>query len=444
MKSLVTRLVEWARLLLLVWSGDEEPRARHVRIGLIDFFILILAVVFPWSTSGTSILIGPILIMMLITHGPREMVAQLRCPACFLPVALIGLALVRTTWADGVPWPDRLQAVEKVLKLVWFVPFFLHFQKTSRATSIFAAYVVSNCLLLAFSYLVFCSPAISSIIGARYPGVPLKNYIDQSHAFALIAVIFLGLAVESLRDQRGDKAVAFLAVSVAFLANLAFVNVARTAFVYLPAMFATLVLRFARGWLLLAVFAGSCALVAGLWAVSPGFQSRVMRSLHEVDAFRANATRVDGYNAGGAERLEFWRKSIDFVRSAPIIGHGTGSTKGLFAAEAAGQTGLMAKVTSNPHNQTLAVALQWGIVGCAFLYAMWGAHLLLFRNGLVDQRNDLLSWIGLLAVVQNLASSLLNSHLFDFYQGWLYVLVVAIVGGQLQRQKIAMMREGPK
>lgn len=261
MKLRLGSIVEWARLLLLVWSGPEEPQARSIRIGLIDLFIVVLALVFPWSTSGTIILIFPILIMFLLTHGPQEMIAQLRHPACSLPISLIGLALIGTIWAYGVPWSERLQALEKVFKLLWFVPFFLHFQRTSRATTVFAAYVVSNSLLLALSYLVFFSPAVSSLIGVQYPGVPLKNYIDQSHAFALVAVILLGLAVESLRNQRRDKAVALLAISVAFLANLAFVNVARTAFVYLPAMFAVLVLRFARGWLLLAVFAGFCALV---------------------------------------------------------------------------------------------------------------------------------------------------------------------------------------
>lgn len=432
MKLYSGRLIEWIRLLFLVWSGPEESRARTIRIGLIDFFILILALVFPWSTTVIAGLMPAILIMMVITHGPREMVQQLKYPACALPVALIGLALLGTTWAHGVSWSDRLHALEKVLKLLWFVPFFLHFQKTSRATSVFAAYVASNFLLLSFSLLVFFSPDISSIVGAKEPGVPMKNYIDQSQAFALIAVICLALAAESLRNRQGGKASGFLGLSAAFFTNLAFVNIARTAFIYLPAMLALFVLRYARSWLSLALLAGFCALAAGLWAVSPNLQSKVMRLTDEVDAFETNATSVDGYPAGGAERLEFWRKSTGFVRSAPIIGHGTGSTRELFAAEAAGKTGIMAKVVDNPHNQTLAVAIQWGFVGCLLLYAMWGAHLWLFREGLVDRRNHLLSWIGLLAVVQNFVSSLLNSHLFDFYQGWLYVLTVAIIGGQLQ------------
>jgi hypothetical protein len=39
------------------------------------------------------------------------------------------------------------------------------------------------------------------------------------------------------------------------------------------------------------------------------------------------------------------------------------------------------------------------------------------------------NWIGLLVVVQNIASSLLNSHLSDFVEGSMYVLGVGIAGG---------------
>jgi O-antigen ligase len=35
--------------------------------------------------------------------------------------------------------------------------------------------------------------------------------------------------------------------------------------------------------------------------------------------------------------------------------------------------------------------------------------------------------------VQNIFTSLLNSHLFDFSEGWLYVLGVGIAGGMTLR-----------
>ena len=110
------------------------------------------------------------------------------------------------------------------------------------------------------------------------------------------------------------------------------------------------------------------------------------------------------------------------------VGHGTGSTRGLFEQAAIGQTGAAAEIIGNPHNQTLNVAVQWGAVGIVVLYAMWLVHLLLFRG------EGLIAWVGLLVVVQNIFTSLFNSHLFDFHEGWMYVLGVGIAGGTLLRQ----------
>ena len=36
-----------------------------------------------------------------------------------------------------------------------------------------------------------------------------------------------------------------------------------------------------------------------------------------------------------------------------------------------------------------------------------------------------------MVVIQNITSSLFNSHLFDFTQGWLYVFGVGVCGGTL-------------
>ena len=69
------------------------------------------------------------------------------------------------------------------------------------------------------------------------------------------------------------------------------------------------------------------------------------------------------------------------------------------------------------------MAIQLGLIGAAVLWALWIAHLLLFRG------NELIAWLGLVVVVQNIVGSLLNSHLFDFTQGWIYVFGVGIAGG---------------
>ncbi len=71
-----------------------------------------------------------------------------------------------------------------------------------------------------------------------------------------------------------------------------------------------------------------------------------------------------------------------------------------------------------------------GLLGAAVLWAMWLSHLLLFRGG------GLIEWIGLVLVVQNIVGSLFNSHLFDFTEGWLYVVGVGVAAGMMRRRSV--------
>jgi len=180
---------------------------------------------------------------------------------------------------------------------------------------------------------------------------------------------------------------------------------------------------FSRTEVVLVVIAAS--LIAALsWNASPSLRERLLNVAQEYKQYRdTNAVTSTG------QRLEYWRKSMAFIERSPVFGNGTGSTKALFEQAAIGQTGVSAEVIGNPHNQTLNVAVQWGILGCIILYAMWAAHFLLFQEG------GLAAWIGLVAVVENVVSSLFNSHIFDFHEGWIYVLAVGLAGGMMRREQ---------
>jgi hypothetical protein len=43
----------------------------------------------------------------------------------------------------------------------------------------------------------------------------------------------------------------------------------------------------------------------------------------------------------------------------------------------------------------------------------------------------LVAWAGLTIVTQNVVGSLFNSHLFDYAQGWLYVVGVGVAAGMV-------------
>jgi O-antigen ligase len=175
------------------------------------------------------------------------------------------------------------------------------------------------------------------------------------------------------------------------------------------------------------IFGAVIVLAIAAWAASPQLRQTTDTFFRDYQLYKErNIPTSIGL------RLEFWQKSLRFFAEAPIMGHGTGSTRGLFEqAASAGGHGATGEVIGNPHNQTLNVAVQWGTVGIVVLFAMWLQHLLLFRG------EGLVTWIGLLVVVQNIFTSLFNSHLFDFHEGWMYVLGVGVAGGTVLKAKSA-------
>ena len=55
----------------------------------------------------------------------------------------------------------------------------------------------------------------------------------------------------------------------------------------------------------------------------------------------------------------------------------------------------------------------------------------------------LAGWIGLVVVVQNIVGSLFNSHIFDFTQGWTYVVGMGVAGGMVIGNQRSEIRSQP-
>jgi O-antigen ligase len=383
-----------------------------------DIAAVLIALSLPWSTS----LVGIFAIVWVIAVAPtldlKRFLASLKRPICALPIALFALAVVGTLWSDA-DWGARFYAVGPTAKLLMLPLLFYHFEHSTRGMWVFTAFLVSCTLLLLMSWIVVLDPSITLKKGDAQRGIFVKNYIDQSQEFALCAVALAYPVITFLRQKRIWLAVLLIAVSLSFVVNMALVIVSRTALVSMPIMLAVFAVLHLK-WRSNVVILCAAVLLAGLaWVISPQLRWTATTFVRDYQFYKeTNEPTSIGL------RLEFWQKSLRFFAEAPILGHGTGSTRGLFEHAATGPKVLAAgQVIGNPHNQTLNVAVQWGALGVVVLYAMWWFHLLLFRG------DGLVPWIGLLVVVQNVVTSLFNSHLFDFHEGWMYVLGVGIAGG---------------
>jgi O-antigen ligase len=396
-----------------------------------DIFAGLTALALPWSTSLVAIFVLCWLAVAAWTLNYKVYFQSLKRPICLLPIALFMLAAIGTLWSDA-SWAARLYALSPAAKLLVLPGLFYHFERSARGMWVFAAFLVSCTLLMAMSWIVAFDPSLALKPEAEY-GVPVKNYIDQSQSFALCAVALAYPIITLLRANRILPAAVLTAVSLSFVVNMMLVAVSRTALVTMPimlAVFAALHLR----WRSTVIIFCAIALLAGLaWTISPQLRRTAATFARDYHIYK----ELDQPTSIGL-RLEFWQKSLRFFAEAPIVGHGTGSTRGLFEQAATGPSMLVGgQVISNPHNQTLNVAIQWGIVGVIVLYAMWWFHLMLFRG------DSLVAWIGLLVVVQNIVTSLFNSHLFDFHEGWMYVLGVGVAGGMVLKTKPTQAAAAP-
>jgi O-antigen ligase len=412
--------------LSAIWSASQDP---VVRMRNVDLAAALIAVLLPWSTTGVGIAGVLFLVALIPTVEPRPLLQSLQRPVSVLPIALVALALVGTLWSDA-PWNLRLHAISPVAKLLMLPLLLYHFERSSRGVWVFIAFLVSCALLAVVSGIVGLDPDLSAKAyfshGPYFPvsGIFVKNYIDQGQEFSLCAVALAYPVVTLLRDNKTKQALLLAATALGLVANMMFVVVSRTALVTMPIMLGVFALLHLRLRGAVATLCAVALLAAAAWYASPHLRATVDKFFTDYDH-----TAVQNNESGIGSRLVYWKKSLNFFVAAPVIGHGTGSTRGLFEQAGIGQVGARAQVVSNPHNQTLNVAVQWGVVGVAVLYAMWLAHLLLFRG------EGLANWIGLLVVVQNIFTSLFNSHLFDFHEGWMYVLGVGVAGGMALAQR---------
>jgi O-antigen ligase len=391
---------------------------------LADGFAVALAAALPWSTSITTILSVLWLIAVIPTLDHARMQRVMATPAGGLPVLFFALLLIGMTWASGVPMAERLDGLKSAYKFLFIPLLIAHFIRSERGVWVMTGFIGSCVVLLAASWLTFLLPGKTEfLISAKGGmGVPVRDYIVQSNEFAVCIFLLAVVALEAWRERRHGTAVALILLCTAFLLDMFAIVTSRTALVVIAVLALLFAVRHFSRKGTIGVIATAAVLGALVLAFAPQVRTTVTDLFNEVRDYKPEAI---GTRAG--ERIEFWTKSIGFIAKAPLIGHGTGSIRDQFRRVSVGDNKFTNEtmVSANPHNQIFATAIQLGILGTVVMVAMWLAHLLLFCRG------GFAAWAGLVIVTQNLVGSLFNSHLFDFAQGWGYVLGVGVAAGIL-------------
>jgi O-antigen ligase len=394
-------------------------------LGAADALAILLAVILPWSTSIFLILLIPFIVSVCLSANANALRHSLKRAPSLISVGFVLLALLGLLWSEAT-WSEGFHAAGQLVKFL-VLPFLLyHFERSERGTWVAGSFFISCGLLMLYSWIVTVEPTWALKTGrccGEDFGVPVRNYIDQGQEFGLCLVALISASLYSIEDGDRKRCVAFAFGTLFFAANLIFVVTSRTALVCVPVMLMVVAWRHGRTSGVLAATLVGSTILAMAWLASPHLRQRVMSVQSQFLEYRD----ADVPSSVG-KRIEFWRKSVRFFVEAPAFGHGTGSIHRLFQSDAIGRSGTSAEVIANPHNQTLSVAIQWGVLGLTVLGLFWFIHLRIFLGA------GFIAELGLLVVVQNVLGSLFNSHLFDFLEGWLYVIGVGVAGGMLAKQ----------
>ena len=383
-----------------------------------DWLAVAVAIALPWSTTAVGIAVAVWLVVLLPTLDASAVKREVATGAGGLAVVFWCLGVIGMLWAD-VSWHDRLAGLDSFHRLLAIPLLLAQFRRSRNGIWVVCGFFISSVALLIASY------AIVLVLGQRWHGVygvPVHDTIFQGSEFLICGFGALGYAGSALRKGAWCRLIliAVFAAGALFLINFAFATASRIALVIAPLLLLLLGWRLLRWKGVLVAVLLTATTGSAMWFASPVIRDRVMKSISEIQRYRATdeATSI-------GEHIAFLKESLTIIASAPTIGHGTGSIAEEFRRITAGKMGVSAMPTVNPHNQTFAVAIQLGLVGVLALWAMWIAHLVLFSG------QGAVAWLGLVIVVENILSSTVHSHLFDFNSGWLYVFGVGVLGGTI-------------
>jgi O-antigen ligase len=394
-------------------------RALFMRVA--DWLAIAVAVALPWSTSTTGIFIAVWLVVLLPTLDVPMIRREVLTAAGGLPVLLWALGAVGMLWAD-VGWTERLSGLGGFHRLLIIPLLLAQFRRSDHGTWVACGFLISSAIVLLVSFVLVLTPGLAW--RGNYDGVPVRDYVYQGSAFLVCGFGALGGACDKMVQRRPFVAVGLAVIGALFFVNFAFAAVGRAALAGAPVLVAVFGWRFARWRGLLAACAAAAVIGVAFWFASPSLRARVDSSIEET---RDYVITTDSSSIG--QHVAFLKESLKIIQSAPIMGHGTGSILEQFRLITAGKTGAAAVLTDNPHNQTFAVAIQIGAVGALVLWSMWIAHILLFRG------QGVAAWAGTVVVVENIVSSTVHTHLFDFANGWLYIFGVGVLGGSVLRKQ---------
>lgn len=340
-------------------------------------------------------------------------------------VVLFVIILLSAGWSDAgsnvaLHWVSKYK---KLLVIPLMMPFF---QIDDHKKFFLNGLLFSLLVGLLISYSNYFG--LTNIGPCPNVGCSTHSHITLSMFNCLLFLLAIGLSfsAKTLLKRRFYYAVAILSAI-----NVAWVLQSRTGqlmvftlIVYLSFALQEFKHKSLRGkrWLRLLIAAS----VVGVLTIGVFIkkESRFADSIQKISAQKAESFKSTDTTVSVDVRFEFYRKTIALIAQKPLLGWGAGGHEPeLLRLSEQGVTDYERIIFSNPHNEYLAWTVQTGLLGLACLL-LWLFTVWQHASRLEDPVHKLLimGWLLIFSL-----GSLLNSFLLDFSEGYMMVLLIAVL-----------------
>lgn len=363
----------------------------------------------PLSTSGTSIMLGVILLLWIIGGDYREKFHIMRHhPLAVASLILFGLYVLGLFC--GSPSERVAFDVSRFLLLALFILLFENSQLRQQALWGFSSAVI---ILLTLSCLAWLNLLTQiSFLNINPGNVVIHGRITYG-LYVVLASLFW--AVEAYYSESRPKRIVLLLLSTLAVVNLMGIVNSMTAYVVAPTLFGYFLIRQWRWKGAVTFFSVFVLLLALAYSLptSPLHQ-RITGAVKEFRQWQPH--KAEQTNVG--MRLEFYYNSLKIIRDHPLLGVG-----GFQEAYAKQIEYPKMALSDNPHNEYLLVTAQLGLIGLAALlylfYTQWRlAPLLQTPRDAVLARGVVLAFV---------VGCLFNSFLTDYHEGVFFIWISALL-----------------
>lgn len=333
----------------------------------------------------------------------------------------VGLAWLYLSllWSEGGD-SERMVSFMRHARL-WVLAAVYYLIETRRdALKILAVFVGGQMFVVMSSWLLWLGIPLPWAI-AEFPvdaGIVFASTLEQPVMSTLMLVAVWFLRAEIPYKWRQTTVIAALVLTIT---NVFFVMTGRTGYLVM-----ILAISLAIFWQLPKKFRPAAVLLPIVMAVTLGlistrFQTKMAEIKRDVLEYQKG-----NFDTSQAQRLDYWAKSLQAVKEKPLIGHGVGSWRVNYLRLGGAD---QVNPPSNPHQQFLLWAVEGGLIGLAFLLAVFAA---IYRDSHRLELSEQQALRSTLAIT--ILMSMMNCPLFGAGMGEFLFLMMGALLATNQRQ----------